>query len=350
VGQHQDRIDTSGRLPGLEALRAIAAICVLLLHVRAVFGGAPVFGHGYLGVDFFLMLSGFLMTRVQEPRLASPGSPGPWPFLVKRYRRLWPMMAAGLVLGLPMQWLRSHGPGDFALVAGLNLLLLPVWAHPFLFPVNIPAWTIFFELVANACHVTVLRHLRRGWLPLALAVLAPAEAWIALHWHGLDVGAKPATFLVGGLRILFAYMIGMALARWSRTRRLPPVPAIPAILAMPVVLVLGWWLRLGGPWFDLAFVVLVAPLMIAGAVRLRHFARAAGVLGQLSFPLFALQMPVLEGLRRLGVDGWTAGAAALAVGIAGAAITAWRSNLRTGGASGRPGLSPPPRADSADHR
>ena len=50
------------RLPGLEALRFVAALCILLVHTRAVFGGQPVFGRGYLAVEFFLMLSGFLMT------------------------------------------------------------------------------------------------------------------------------------------------------------------------------------------------------------------------------------------------------------------------------------------------
>lgn len=310
---------SSTRLPGLEALRSVAAICVLLLHARAVYGGTPVFGRGYLGVDFFLMLSGFLMTRVQEPRLAAGMSA--WTFLARRYWRLWPTMAVGAMIGLPMQWLRSHGLTDFVLVAVLNLLLLPVWAHPFAFPVNIPAWTIFFELLANATHVLGLRHLRRWWLLLALLLLAPIEAWIALDRNGLDVGARLATFPAATVRILFAYMLGMALARWSRSRGLPPVPAIPAILAMPVVLVAGWYFNLGGGWFDLAFVVLVAPLMIAGGVRLSRFVVTAGVLGQLSFPLFALQMPVLEGLRHFGVSGWIGGGAALAVGVAAAWLT-----------------------------
>lgn len=310
----------SGRLPGLEALRSVAAICVLLLHTRAVYGGTPVFGRGYLGVDFFLMLSGFLMTRVQEPRLATGMSP--WTFLAKRYWRLWPTMAVGAAIGLPMQWLRSHGFADFLTVVVLNLLLLPVWNHPFVFPLNIPAWTIFFELAANASHVLGLRHLRRWWLPLALLLLAPLEAWIALDRGGLDVGAKQASLASGAVRILFAYMLGMALARWSNTRPLPPVPAIPAILAMPVVLVAGWYFRLGGGWFDLAFVVIVAPLMLIGGARLTRFNTAAGMLGQLSFPLFALQMPILEGLRHFRVSGWIGGFAALAAGIAGAWITA----------------------------
>jgi peptidoglycan/LPS O-acetylase OafA/YrhL len=264
---------------------------------------------------------------VQEPRLA--GGLSPWRFLGHRYRRLWPTMAAGALLGLPGQWLRSRGPVDFILVSVLNLALVPVPAHPFVFPLNIPAWTIFYELVANACHVLGLRHLRRWWLPLAIVLLAPLELWIALGRGGLDVGARPANFAAGGVRILFAYLIGMALARWCRSRALPPVPAIPAIVAMPVVLVLGWWLRLGGAWFDLGFVVIIAPLMIAGGIRLRHGVRSAGLLGQLSFPLFALQMPVLEGLHHFHAPAWLGGSAALAAGIAGAAVTAWWANRRT---------------------
>ncbi|MDE2403460.1 MAG: acyltransferase [Sphingomonadales bacterium] len=304
-----------GRLPGLEALRFVAAACVLLLHTRAVYGGTPVFARGYLGVDFFLMLSGFLMARVQEPRLDSGMEQ--WGFLWKRYKRLWPMMTAGTLLGMPMQWVRSRGAGDFVEVVALNLMLLPTLDQPFVFPVNIPAWTIFYELFANACHVLGLRHLRRWWLPVAIALLAPAEAWIALHWQGLDVGARPATFAAGAVRVIFAYMIGMGLSRWWRAGPVLPVPAIPAILAMPVVLVLGWALGLGGAWFDLAFVVLVAPVMIAGAVRLERFDQIAGWLGRLSFPLFALQMPVLEGLRHLGFHGWFGGTCALGVGVAG---------------------------------
>jgi len=315
------RADTrpNGRLPGLEALRCVAAICVLLLHTRAVFGGTPVFGRGYLGVDFFLMLSGFLMARVQEPRLDA--GMNPWKFLWQRYKRLWPMMAAGALLGVPMQWLRSKGLGDFAAVAALNFLLVPTLWQPFAFPINIPAWTIFYELFSNACSVLGLRHLRRYWLPVAIALLAPVEVGIALHWHGLDVGARPATFVFGAPRVIFAYLIGMGLARWWRDGPVVPVPAIPAILAMPAVLALGWWLRLGGAWFDLGFVAVIAPLMIAGALRLQRFAGTAALTGQLSFPLFALQMPVLEGLKKLGCHGWLAGFAALGVGIAGAVVT-----------------------------
>jgi peptidoglycan/LPS O-acetylase OafA/YrhL len=322
----------SARLPGLEALRCVAAFCVLALHTRAVFGGEPVFGRGYLGVDFFLMLSGFLMARVQEPRLA--GGMKPLPFMVKRYRRLWPMMAAGGIIGIPMQMFRATGVGQFIVTFLLNMALLPVFGQPFIFPLNIPAWTIFMEVAANAAHVFVLHRLRKWGLLAAIAVLIAVMCWAGMHYHSFDVGAKPSTLLAGVARIFLAYVIGMALSRWWGDTptigrwdlRIWPVVAL---VLMPAVLILGWWFRVKGWWFDLAFVLLICPLMIAGGLRLRRFQRSAALIGQLSFPLFALQMPVLQGLKQLGFTYWTGFFAASLAGVSGAVmahyLTRWRA-------------------------
>ena len=311
----------AGRLPGLEALRCVAAFCVLLLHTRAVFGGAFVFGRGYLGVDFFLMLSGYLMARVQEPRLAA--GLAPWSFMLKRYRRLWPMMAAGGLIGIPMQYLRSHGFGEFLSITAVNMALLPVWGQAFVFPLNIPAWTIFAQIVCEGTHVAVLRRLRGWLLPGLIAGLAGAMVHFGASHGSFDVGAKPETLLAGLTRCLFAYGIGMGLARWWRDEPPLPVPPLLALVVMPVVIAGGWWLNLEGWLFDFVFVVLVCPLMLAGGLLLRRFGAQAGLVGQLSFPLFALQMPVLQGMRELGFDYWAGLAGAVAVGLAGVAIPAW---------------------------
>lgn len=312
---------SSGRLPGLEVLRCVAAICVLLLHTRAVFGGRFVFGRGYLGVDFFLMLSGYLMARTQEIRLAD--GLNPWRFMVTRYRRLWPMMAAGGLIGIPMQYLRSQGLWHFVWVTSANMLLIPVPFQPFIFPLNIPAWTIFFEMVANGLHVTLLWRLRGVWLGIMLAGLVVAMAAIGA-WHGsFDVGAKPGTFWAAVPRVLLAYLLGVGLYRWWRDHPPLAVPPALALVIMPVIVAGAWFFGIRGWLFDLVFVVAICPLMIAGALRLVRFGRAAGIIGQLSFPLFALQMPVLQGLRHFNSGAWTGGLVALAVGIAGALAAAW---------------------------
>ena len=314
----------SSRLPGLEALRFFAALCILLLHTRAVFGGQRVFGHGYLAVEFFLMLSGFLMAFAQEARITQPAR-----FLVKRYTRLWPTMAIGGLIGLPRLWHLSQSALAFTGTAAANLALLPVWGAPFAFPLNIPAWTIFYELVANALHVFVLRHVKTWALWLGIAALVPLMAWIGMHWGNFDVGAKPENLLPGLPRIMLAYLIGMALGRWWGAAPPIPVPSLLAIPAMPAILAAAWYLKLDTSWhFDMVFTLLACPLMIAGGLRLTRFHRFAGLLGQLSFPLFAVQMPILQGMQMLGFGYWSGGLAALAGGILVALVTQAPGKLR----------------------
>ena len=317
------------RLPGIEMLRFIAALCVLLLHVRAVFGGQQVFGRGYLGVDFFLMLSGFLMARIQERRLAD--GLGQAAFLRARAWRMWPMMAAAWTIGLPMQWLRAHGAWDFAWVAMANLALVPVVGHSFLFPVNIPAWTILYELGCNTLHVLALRRVKGAWLALLLVALAGAEVWVCKHYLGVNVGPKPETALAGVVRCLFAYVLGISLARLLAARHGPLLPpglgwlGWLAVPAMPAILAGSWALGLRVWWFDLAFVMLACPLMLLGALSIARFGRLAGWLGQFAFPVFALQMPILQGSQHLGAGYWSGLALALAGGLAGVLLPlGWR--------------------------
>ena len=107
------------------------------------------------------------------------------------------------------------------------------------------------------------------------------------------------------------------------------MPALLAIPAMPVILAAGWYFKLDTSWwFDMAFTVIACPLMIAGGLRLASFHRTAGLLGQLSFPLFAVQMPILQGMAMLGFGYWAGGFTALAGGIVAAFLTQRFANWR----------------------
>lgn len=306
-----------GRLPGIEALRFFAALCILLLHTRAVFGGQRVFGKGYLAVEFFLMLSGFLMASTQEARISHP-----LPFITRRYRRLWPTMALGGLIGLPRLFLQSRTLTDFAATAAANLAMLPVWWRQFAFELNIPAWTIFYELVANVLHTFVFRHWKLWAIWLGITLLAPVMVWVGMHWGSFDVGAKADNLWAGLPRILFAYLIGIALGRMWKSGPPISIPSLLAIPAMPAILAASWYFGIDQHWrFDYLFTIVACPVMIAGGMRLKRFHRAAGLLGQLSFPLFAVQMPILQGTQMLGWNKWTGGLCAFAGGIVAAFLT-----------------------------
>lgn len=291
------------------------------LHTNAVFGGFGLLSKGFLGVDFFLMLSGFLMTRITEPRLTAGLAPAR--FMVARYRRFWPMMALGSLIGTPYLWVRAGGDVAAFIPALLaNFALLPWPLANLLFALNIPAWTIFAELVANAAHVFALRRLRTAALALVVALLALLTLWAASSYGSLDVGARPTNWVPAIPRVLLAYCLGMLLSRCWKQSPLPALPAPLIMLAIPVALVASvfWDWR---HWsFNLAFVLVLCPLVILSALHITKGTPLIRLSAALSFPLFAVHLPILEAMRELGFGKFSA----LAVVALVTAVIVWWTN------------------------
>lgn len=314
------------RLPGLDALRGIAALLVVGLHTHAVFGGFPDwFSKGYLAVDFFFMLSGYVMARAYEPRLEQGF--GAARFFAARYRRIWPTMVVGAVLGIPLLAARVDDPWLFAPIFLANLALLPFPFDDELFPLNVPAWSIFYELFANYVHGTLVWRWRRRALVAAIVAAALLVGFAAAAHGTLDLGARPGTFFPGFVRALLTYLIGVALWRWWRDRPAWSIPAPVAFAAMPLIVVASAALGSASWLFDLAFVMIACPLLIAGGLQLSRPSRLAALSGALSFPLYAVHYPVL--LLGKSFHLGAVGSALATIGIA-AAVAAWtaRGGLR----------------------
>lgn len=298
-----------GRLPGLDLLRGIAALCVLHFHVLTVYPGRVAnLGKGYLAVDFFFMLSGYVMARTYEHHLAS--GYGAVRFMVGRYRRLWPVMAIGTVIGAPMVVIEIRDPGVWAPIVLANLFLLPALTQFVMFPVNSAAWSILAELAVNLLHATVLWRLPSRALACLIALLFPVLAAMALDWQGLDRGAGTDQLHAAIVRATFAYAIGILL--WRRWRDVPPlrIPSALAFLAMPTLLLAGQFLQVRAWYADVAFICL-CPLLVAGGLAYRGDGRIAAWLGAISFPLYAVNSPLLHWTRALGIGPLTGIACAL---------------------------------------
>ena len=311
------------RLAGLDGLRAVAAMCVVVMHVGAIWPNAPrIIGTAYLAVDFFFLLSGFVMARTYEGRMRD-GRLSVRAFLAARYRRLWPTMAWGAALSLPFLWRDNPDLWTFAATSLPNLLLLPSFATPVLFALNTPAWSVFFELVANLAHVLVLQRLGIRALAAMAGAFLLAAAACAIHWGDLDLGSQVDTMAGGFARVGFAYTLGILLWRWHGNRAPAPVPAILAFLAMPVLFVGASTVPLEGAVFDLAFISVGCPLILWGGLNLRigvgAIDRLCRVAGAMSFPLYAVHYPVLLGAEAAGLSLWLGPVAA----VAGAALVTW---------------------------
>ncbi|MFM5925106.1 MAG: acyltransferase family protein [Novosphingobium sp.] len=273
------------RLYGLDGLRGIAALLVLAMHT---FG----FAGGHLAVDFFFMLSGYVMARTYEQRLLS-GTLSPGRFMVMRLRRLWPTMAIGATLGLAVAALHGVAPENLAHAYAFALLMIPASAT-LPYALNLPAWSIFYELVANALHGAVFVRLGRGALIAVTAAAGLTLAAICTRFEFpriLDSTTAAMQVMIVP-RVLASYLIGVLLYRLFKDEapfRIPfafAAAGFAGYVALVSAVPFSLW--------PLPFVFLFAPLLVLAGVGETRQLRALAVLGDISFPLYAVHFPVLQ--------------------------------------------------------
>lgn len=283
------------RLALLDGLRLVAAVSVVFYHAQLSHPMSSAFSRGYLFVDFFFLLSGFVLTLAAEDAMRTHGGAGR--FVRGRIARLWPVIAIGAVLGAALRFAVSRQSVRWQLLQ--TLLLVPDLRHGGLaFPLNGPLWSMLLEVVANAIHALVLCRLAdRAVLVVALVggfALATAIAWYGSATFGPDAG----NWGLGFLRIGFAYPLGIVLARRYRAR--PPARTLPwlPVLLLPLgaVTALGS-LPLPVAAGDALVILLVFPPLLwlaAASSPPRHALPWLGGAGLLSFPLYAVHLPILE--------------------------------------------------------
>jgi peptidoglycan/LPS O-acetylase OafA/YrhL len=312
---------TTHRYLALDALRGVAAFAVLFYHLRNLYNpegptqATSWFASGYLAVDLFFLLSGFVIAHAYGDRLGTALSfKG---FMVARLIRLQPVIAIATLLGFAVA-LASRllglpdAPGLFAIATSLplNLLMMPNPLVPWgIFLFNPPAWSLFYELVANAaygiaaCRIARKQTIGRGSFvgkPIALAAITTSGlvglVASAAMLGSLDHGVVLADWPVAMARIAFSFTAGLLLHR-TRLSWMPVMPRIPIFVLLPTCLVLLAIAPSGiaRSVYDVTFVVLLSPLlvMVTAGINLRPgWVSAATWLGMLSYPLYAIHAPI----------------------------------------------------------
>lgn len=312
---------SANRLLGFDALRGVAALVVLFYHIQMRYKTGSVWTMGALAVDLFFLLSGYVMARTYEARMAGGLRFGS--FMAARYRRLWLPYAIGLTIGLAW-WLTDSvglGAGLVSLAFGLLFLPTPMMGRN-IFALNTPGWSLFFELAANALHALVFARLGDRALMALLAVLATLFWFMSFDAGWLLAGTKLDFWPFAAVRTLVPYLIGILLWRLARDRG-PQLPWWATLVALPLVILAGK--QAPQPLFQVLFVLLICPLLVLCALRFEAgpvVSRVASALGTLSYPLYAVHMPVLYFCQRAGWPWPATLAATLTAGTATAMLVA----------------------------
>ncbi|MBP3227867.1 MAG: acyltransferase [Bacteroidaceae bacterium] len=321
----------------LDGLRGVAAVLVVAFHLLETYSGgltSQLINHGYLAVDFFFVLSGFVIGYAYDDRWDRMGI---GTFFKRRLIRLHPMLVLGTLFGLLLFYFTDGHP-DFARIADvpvwlavvvclvcLTLLPLPTgldirgWGE--MNPLNGPTWSLFWEYLANIAYALFIRRFSRK----ALAVFVACSALLTLTLcfdidlfgflatrsaaRNTVVGGwslTPDQLQIGLTRLLYPFFCGLLISRlWNAGagRRFSVrggfwwcALALVVLFSVP---------RVGGDdtssyWMNglyEAFCILLAfPLLVAvGAASSTRGATTAinKFLGDLSYPLYVTHFPLV---------------------------------------------------------
>jgi peptidoglycan/LPS O-acetylase OafA/YrhL len=292
------------RFVALDGMRGVAAIAVLLFHVLAT-DRAWIFPSGGLAVDFFFILSGFVIAYAYEDRLIDGFSKRR--FVVARLIRLYPLIVAGAVLGFVGYFkVYSHSELSLAFITGLLLLpspLSPQSEGGMAIAINPPSWSLSLEIIINLVYMLIVRYLSNRLLLLVLIVSALALVATIFVFGGATFGSQWSDFALGLARVSFPFFAGIAVYRLWAAEALPAM-GVPWFVVFGVLLAAFQIPQVPGlaAVTDALVIVLVFPILVAlgSKVTLNTTgARICNLLGELSYPIYILQGGVVHHLREL---------------------------------------------------
>jgi peptidoglycan/LPS O-acetylase OafA/YrhL len=281
----------------LDGLRGIAAISVVTFHFMEVAYSdysKDFIGHGFLAVDFFFCLSGFVIGYAYDDRIKKMGI---MEFFKSRLIRLHPLVVFGSILGV-LGFLfdpfgshqEAYGFGKTLLIFLSSILMIPYPSmterYFNLFSFNAPAWSLFWEYVANIVYAFVLYRLAKQYLIVLAVISAVAICFVAWHSGNLMGGWSGGTFWDGGVRIAFSFIAGLLIYRYNLIiKNKLGFLGIAVLLFLAFVMPFSTW-----NWLTEPFVVIVYfPLIIAlgaGAQLSEGIKKLCVFFGNISYPLY----------------------------------------------------------------
>lgn len=292
----------SHRFNSLDGLRGIAALMVLCFHIFFYQPSRP-FAHGYLSVDLFFVLSGFVLAFAFGDRLGENLSPVR--FILLRIRRLGPVLLLGSVAAAIGTATAAHFGGAGQLTA--SALLVEALRNAFLVPrigaggmdafaINPPTWSLFAEFWTNVIFAFVAPYLDRRRL-IAIVALG----WLFVIVHSIvngssDFGGSTSTIIAAIPRAVASFSCGVLIFRLWQDGTLTRLPSINPLFLF------GAWIAVTlmpagsfSAFFDLLQIIVIVPLIIALLARYEGKTPEWAIwLGKISYPLYATHAAIVN--------------------------------------------------------
>lgn len=310
-------LETKNHYEILDGLRGVVAIIVVAFHVMNSFGDHfhQLINHGYLAVDFFFVLSGFVVAYAYDDRW---GKMTQWDFYKRRFIRLQPMAIIGTILGAALFYAQAcrvwpliptTPVWKMLLVMLLGFTMLPLttsmdirgWRQ--MFPLNGVAWSLFYEYIANFLYALIIRRFPRTLL--AVFVFLSACFLVQFLLLGplgdVDGGFSFQKFHlhIGLARLLYPFFAGVLLVRMGK---LVPLRNAFTICSLLLCVILSFP-RIGGTehlWmnglYESVCIIILFPLIVsigAGSrITGKYSIKICKFLGAISYPIYITHYPL----------------------------------------------------------
>lgn len=288
-------------LRALTSVRGLAAWWVVLFHTRFAVDWLPapvmrVAAHGYLAVDFFFLLSGFVIWLSSVDRLRDGGVRAIPAFLWRRVARIWPlhlfMLAGAVALALLLAATGRDAGGQFPFAElPWHILLIQNWGLADDLTWNTPAWSISCELAAYLAFPWLALSIDWRRVPTSALLAVVAALLVLLHLIYVSRGAWQMGHeitRIGVWRCLIEFTCGSVVAAlYLRWRERPLAPVLGAVVLAAVLL--GGWVR---GWAETltvpaAFASLLLALALTSGMRGNPLnGRAIHYLGEISYATY----------------------------------------------------------------
>lgn len=316
---NNNNLATKPHYPILDGLRGVAAIIVVTFHLAEPLGTGHldiVVNHGYLAVDFFFLLSGFVIGYAYDDRWhkMTIGT-----FFKRRIERLQPMVVLGMTLGAlgfyftdSTLWPLIHTIPlwKLLLVMLIGYTILPVplsldirgWGE--MHPLDSVGWSLFFEYIANILYAVGIRKFSKTALGIFVFIAALALAHLAITNPNGDVSGGWTLTLeqvrVGITRTIYPFFAGLLLSRVAKPMRIKN-----AFLWCGLLLAIVLYMpRIGGAdhvWmngvYESVVIILIFPLIVylgaSGLIQTQTELRLCTFLGHISYPLYLVHYPLV---------------------------------------------------------